>query len=152
MSLGNSNSPSHCSLFRLSFLFRHVLLSKSSSCSFPNALSLQLSPFFFLISLIHLFPELQALICPLGFPHFYPFCCDALSLQHSAIISSLSWHLPEQLGSEGAGMCPGVKLALCLPPPKPLPLSGGSWPEQSSPRSTKNNPCGDLCYQLQIKG
>jgi len=68
--LRNGNCLSHCSLFPLSLLFTPVLLSMSSSCSSSNA------RFCCLIPLIHLLPQLQGVICPLGFPHFYPFCWD----------------------------------------------------------------------------
>lgn len=58
-------------------------------------------------------------------------------------------------------MCLGVKPALCLPPPKPSPFSGGAGTVLGSTAQreqdlhslgrTKNNPCSDLCYQWQIK-
>lgn len=76
--------------------------------------------------LIHLSPQLQALICPLGFPHFYPFCWDGPFSAVLWLFPVSPQHLLGQLGSEGAGTRLGVKPALCLPPPKPLPLSGGA--------------------------
>lgn len=48
VSLRNSNSLYQCNLYPLSLLFRPVLLSVSSSRSFPDALFLQLSPFLLL--------------------------------------------------------------------------------------------------------
>lgn len=76
MSLGNSNSLFHCSLFPLFFLFRHVVLSVSSSCLFPNVLFFQLSPFLLLNTPYSSHSPALSTDLYLGFPHFYPFCWD----------------------------------------------------------------------------
>lgn len=124
VSLGNNNSLSHSSLFHFSLLFRPVLLSVSSSCSFPMPFFSSRVHFSCFILLIHLVPQLHTLIFPLGFPHFHPFCWDN---PFSAVLCncfSFPWHLLGQMSSQGAGICPVVKPALHLPPPKTLPFWG----------------------------
>lgn len=140
VSLGNSNSLSRCNLFPPSLLLRPVLLSVSSSCSFRDALFLQLSPFLLLNTPYSSHsPDPSTDLSPGISPFFPP---SAGSLQRSAIVSFFSLALVSAVGFH----------------PNPCPSGGKlaqSWvpqPKQPSPRSTKNNPCGDLCYQWQIKG
>lgn len=112
-----------CFLF---LLLRCVLLLVYSSCSFSNVFLSQ----GYLFSLLNtpyssLSPapstNLSSGISPfLSLLLGWPFLCSTL------IVSCLPQHLLGQLGSEGAGTCPEVKPALLLPPPKPLPLSGGA--------------------------
>lgn len=110
----------------LSLLLRCVLLSVSSSRSFPDVLFFQESLFFLLntpYSSLSSAPstDLSSGISPfLSLLLGWPFLCSAL------VVSCFPQHLLGQLGSEGAGTHLGVKPALCLPPPKPLPLSGGA--------------------------
>lgn len=109
----------------LSLLFRCVLLSVSSSCSFPNVLFLQLNLFFLLNTHSSLSPapstDLSSGISPfLSLLLGWPF------LRSTLIVSCFPQHLLGQLDLEGAVTCPGVKPALWVPPPKPLPLLGGA--------------------------
>lgn len=70
VSLGNSISLSLFLLPPIQMCFAlSVVFLLIYQCSFPPSESI----FSCLILLIHLSPQLQALICPLGFPHFYPF-------------------------------------------------------------------------------
>lgn len=107
----------------LSLLLRCVLLS---SCSFPSVFLPQGNLFSLLNTPYSSLSPAQSTDLSSGISPFLSLLLGWSFLCSMLIVSCFPQRLLGQLGSEGAGTCPEVKPALLLPPPKPLPLSGGA--------------------------